>query len=391
MSKKFTIEQVQDIFNNFGLQVLETESKGIDYKYKCIDKDGYLYSRSAHSAQATLKKGRKNNGHIFSTKNPYFYDNMIHYIDKYVKNGTILLTPKDRIKNIDQDLKFRCGECGREYSSTWHNFFDKKEKCCIFCFNQKRKYGEVPGNHRDSNKFHIEARKRGLLVLDGPQIRYHDKINVQDVEGYRGVIWASRLLEGSSFERFSVRNPFTIDNLRVFAFKNGWDCIIYNQEYKGDKMPIKMLCSCGNEFTVDTNHFVAGKFQCNECRIKQSHIAKSVQNYLEDNKILYNKEKTFEGCENKKKLPFDFYLPDYNACIEVDGIGHFRPVAFGGQKDEAQYIYEQRVQNDFIKTKYCKNNDIPLLRLPFWEIENGNYKNLISDFILSIESNDFNK
>ena len=125
MSKKFTIEQIQDIFNNFGLKVLESETKGIDYKYKCIDEDGYLYSRSAHSAQATLKKGRKNNGHIFSTKNPYFYDNMIHYIKNYVKNGTVLLTLKNEIKNIDQDLKFRCGECGREYSSTWHNFFIK--------------------------------------------------------------------------------------------------------------------------------------------------------------------------------------------------------------------------------------------------------------------------
>lgn len=391
MRKKFTLEQIQDIFSNFGLTVLETEAKGIDYKYKCTDKEGYLYSRSAHSAQSTFKKGRKNNGHIFSTKNPYFYENMLHYIKKYVDNKTVLLTPKDEVKNIDQKLKFRCGECGREYSSTWHSFFNKKEKCCVFCFNQKRKYGEISCNHKDSNKFHIEAKERNLIVLDGPQIHYHDKIVVQDSNGYRGVIWASRLLEGSNFEKFSVRNPFTIDNLRIFAFLHGWDCIIYNQEYKGDKIPLKMLCSCGNEFTVDTNHFVTGKFQCNECRIKQSHIAKMVQNYLDESRISYEKEKTFIDCINQKKLPFDFYLSDYNACIEVDGIGHFRPVAFGGNKEEAQNIYNQRIINDSIKNKYCKDNNIPLLRIPFWEIEKGNYKELIDNFILSIESNDFNK
>ena len=391
MSKKFTIKQVKEVFEKFGLAVLESEAKGIDYKYKCIDKNGYLYSRSVHSAQATLKKGRTNNGHIFSTKNPYFYDNMLHYIQDIINNGTLLLTPKDKIENIDQNLKFRCGECGREYSSTWHSFFNKKEKCCAFCFNQKRKHGEISTNHKDSDKFHIEAKKRGIIILDGPQIHYHDKVNVQDTEGYRGVMSASRLIEGSNFEKFSVRNPFTIDNLRIFSFKHGWDCMIYNQDYKGDKMPLKILCSCGNDFIVDTNHFIAGKYQCNECRVKQSNISKIVQNYLESNDIIYSKEKTFIGCINKRKLPFDFYLPEYNACIEVDGVGHFRPVAFGGQKDNAQKMYEQRIQNDSIKTEYCKNNNIALLRLPFWEIENGNYKNLISDFILSIESNDFNK
>ena len=42
MSKKFTIEQVQEIFDKFGLTVLDNEPKGIDYKYKCIDV--FIYS-----------------------------------------------------------------------------------------------------------------------------------------------------------------------------------------------------------------------------------------------------------------------------------------------------------------------------------------------------------
>lgn len=109
MSRKFTIEEIQGIFDNFGLTVLNKEAHGMDYKYDCVDVEGYRYSRSPHSAQATLKKGRKNNGHIFSTKNPYFYDNMLHYIARNVNNGTILLTRKKDIKNIDQYLDFKCG------------------------------------------------------------------------------------------------------------------------------------------------------------------------------------------------------------------------------------------------------------------------------------------
>ena len=391
MSKKFTIEQVREVFEKFGLEVLESEAKGIDYKYKCIDKDGYLYSRSTHSAQATLKKGRKNNGHIFSTKNPYFYENMIHYIENNVTNGTVLLSKKEEIKNIDQYLKFRCGECDREYSTTWHIFLRNDDHICNFCFKRKRAKGEVNTNHQDTNKFHIEALKNGLVILGDCNIKYHDKVLVQDKDGYRGIMFPSSIIRGCSFEKFGIRNPYTIDNIRILAFNKGWNCIVYNQEYKGDKIPLKMMCSCGNDFYVDLNHFVAGKYQCNECRVKQSAIATSVELWINKNNLHYEKEKTFEDCRSKKPLPFDFYLKDYCACIEVDGIGHYRPVAFGGQKEKAQYIYEQRVQNDLIKTEYCKNNNIPLLRIPFWEIENGDYEDLLNNFILSIEINDLNK
>lgn len=391
MGKKFTIEQVKEIFEQFELTVLEDEAKGIDYRYKCMDKEGYLYSRSVHSAQATLKRGRKNNGHIFSTKNPYFYENMIHYMDNSVTNGTVLLSKKEEIKNIDQYLKFRCGECGKEYSTTWHIFLRNDDHICNFCFKRKRARGETNTNHKDTNKFHMEAQKRGLIILDDCNIKYHSKILVQDTNGYRSLMAPNSIMRGSSFERFSVRNPYTIDNIRIFAFNKGWDCIVYNQEYKGDKIPLKFMCACGNDFYVDINHFVDGKYQCNECRFRQSAIAAKVELWLNQNHIVYSKEKKFDDCKNKKPLPFDFYLDDFNACIEVDGVGHYRPVAFGGRKEEAQNIYEQRVQNDLIKTEYCKNNNIPLLRLPFWIIENDDYEGLLYDFILSIESNDFNK
>lgn len=391
MSKKFTIEQVQEIFDKFGLTVLDNEPKGIDYKYKCIDKDGYLYSRSAHSAQATLRNGRKNNGHIFSTKNPYFYENMLHYIKNNVPNGTVILSKKEDIKNIDQYIKFRCGECGREYTTTWHIFMKNTYHICNFCFNQRRSKGKTNTKHKDTNKFHIEAWKNGLAILWDGDIKYKDKVIVQDKNGYRGVMTSSSIINGSSFERFSIRNPYTIDNMRIFAFNKNWDCIIYNQEYKGDKVPLKLLCSCGNDFYVDLNHFVAGKYQCNECRVKQSAIASRVELWLNKNGFYYEKEKTFEDCRDKKQLPFDFYLPEFNACIEVDGVGHYRPVAFGGDKEKAVILYQERVKNDQIKTEYCIKNSIPLLRLPFWIIEKEEHYNELENFILSIKRNELDK
>lgn len=385
MSQKFTYEQTKEIFEAVGLELLETESKGVDYKYDCKDSEGYFYKRSTHTCQHTLKMKKRYQSDIdytFSTRNPYFYKNMLLYMEKRDNQGTKLLTPKEDIRNVDMRLTFKCGLCGREFTQTWHTFVKKKDKCCNMCFNQKRAKGETNTKHIDSNKYHEQARKNGVVILDGPQIKYKDKVTVQDKEGYRGLTSSAVIMREEGFERFGYRNPYALDNLRLFAFKKNWDCVIYNQEYKGHNYKFKVMCGCGNDFEVDAVHFTEGKYQCNECRVKQSAIAAKVELWLNAHTIEYQKEKRFEQCVYKKTLPFDFYLPQYNSCIEVDGLGHYRPVNFCGNKERAKKTYEQRQIIDEIKTKYCEDNNIPLLRLPFWEIEDDKtYKTRLEQFL----------
>ena len=71
-------------------------------------------------------------------------------------------------------------------------------------------------------------------------------------------------------------------------------------------------------------------------------------------------------------LPFDFYIPDKNLCIEFDGIQHFEPTRFNKKMthEEAIENYNQQVIKYNIKTNYCKNNDINLLRIPYTEFKN---------------------
>ena len=232
-----------------------------------------------------------------------------------------------------------------------------------------------------------------MCILDDCSVRYHSKIIVQDTDGYRGTTSPEVIMNDSTFERFGYRNPFALDNLRLFAFKKGWKCVIYNQEYKGTDKPFKVLCECGNDFYVDVGHFIGGKHQCNECRVKQSKIASDVQRWLEQHNIAFEKEKHFEGCVYKNLLPFDFYLSRYNACIEVDGLGHYRAVNFNGDKEKGQKSFERIQITDKIKTEYCEKHNIPLLRLPFWVIEKEEYGEELQKFInnLSIKSNELNK
>jgi len=59
--------------------------------------------------------------------------------------------------------------------------------------------------------------------------------------------------------------------------------------------------------------------------------------------------------------------------IEFDGEQHERPVTFGGMsKDRALKIYEETKQRDKLKNKYCKENNIELLRIPYSKLNSIN-------------------
>ncbi len=81
--------------------------------------------------------------------------------------------------------------------------------------------------------------------------------------------------------------------------------------------------------------------------------------------IQFVKEKKFEDCKNSKvgrycrRLPFDFYLPDYNLLIEYDGEQHFKPVdIWGGEEGFAR----QQIL-DGIKNKFAADHKIKLIRM----------------------------
>ena len=58
-------------------------------------------------------------------------------------------------------------------------------------------------------------------------------------------------------------------------------------------------------------------------------------------------------------MRFDFYLPDYNTCIEFDGEQHFKPIKHFGGKER----FKQQQKNDQIKNDYCVENNIALIRI----------------------------
>lgn len=143
-------------------------------------------------------------------------------------------------------------------------------------------------------------------------------------------------------------------------------------------------CDCGNITRVSVNDLRRdlygdktrhGTYSCG-C-LSKSVGEKKVKTQLELLQIKFKREKTFKDCINPKtgrKLRFDFYLPDYNCCIEYDGFTHF--VASGGWNTEENLAGIQ--YRDNIKNTFCKDNNIRLVRIPCTD-----FNEIDTDYILS--------
>jgi very-short-patch-repair endonuclease len=113
---------------------------------------------------------------------------------------------------------------------------------------------------------------------------------------------------------------------------------------------------CGNIYDVSPTRFLSGD-RCPIC--KSSKGENKISEWLENRKIQFEREFSFEDLKFINPLRFDFFLSDSNTLIEYDGEFHYEPI-FGLDK-----LSEQKY-NDHLKDEYCKQKGIKLIRIPYW-------------------------
>jgi len=121
------------------------------------------------------------------------------------------------------------------------------------------------------------------------------------------------------------------------------------------KVPI--ICDKHGIFHQTINNHMNIKNGCPICN--ESKGEKVVREYLEENNIIFNQEYRFS---NFKRYSFDFYIEDSNLVIEYDGEYHYKEI----KNREEQLIKTQ--ERDKMKNKYCKDNGINIIRIPYWDI-----------------------
>lgn len=134
-------------------------------------------------------------------------------------------------------------------------------------------------------------------------------------------------------------------------------------------------CECGNECDVNGSFLRRGLTQSCGC-ITSSIGEINIQKILQENGIEYKKEYTVKEIGN---LRFDFALLENEKVIrliEFDGIQHYSDISGIWNKNDS---LERRQERDQKKNAWAAANNIPLVRIPYWERDNITLDMIIGD------------
>lgn len=128
-------------------------------------------------------------------------------------------------------------------------------------------------------------------------------------------------------------------------------------------------CDCGTICEKNSNSLVSGVVKSCGCLI--SYGEERIRFLLNEHNIPFECQKTYDTCRfsNGTLARFDFLIND-SYLIEYDGEQHY----FGwGQNLDNLKIQQER---DAYKTQWCKNNNIPLIRIPYTKKESLSIEDL---------------
>lgn len=141
-------------------------------------------------------------------------------------------------------------------------------------------------------------------------------------------------------------------------------------------------CSCGTEIDVQANNLKNGHtISCGCIHSKGEFI---IRQCLNDLQLKYKTEFTFLDLP-KRRFDFAIFNNEQLKCvIEFDGKQHYSFINTWHQTEEEFIKCQQRDQE---KNEYCQKHNIPLVRIPYWELDNINKEWLLNK-IQEITQND---
>lgn len=140
---------------------------------------------------------------------------------------------------------------------------------------------------------------------------------------------------------------------------------------KNDGTYVKCQCQCGNIISVRWNNLTSKRTK--SCGCIKSFGEQKISEILRLNKITFKQEVSFDDLhgENGGLLRFDFGIYSQDKLIkliEYQGEFHYQDPPLGWT--------DVRI-SDLIKKEYCELHQIPLLLIPYWELDNININTLL--------------
>lgn len=136
------------------------------------------------------------------------------------------------------------------------------------------------------------------------------------------------------------------------------------------KKEVYWKCANGHSWPARIYHRSAGE-GCPYCKVSKGE--KKITNFLRARNIPFKSEYTFDDCVHKDKLRFDSAIFDKKGSlaflVEYDGEQHYKPVDFSGKGNGTNELKINQAR-DKIKTDYCRQRRIPLVRISYKDYDN---------------------
>ena len=245
-----------------------------------------------------------------------------------------------------------------------------KGQCCTLCTEERIKISKdefiESCNKIHNYKYNYELVNyktlRDKVKIICPSHGIFEKNATHHIHNTKGCPECSRLKKLS----MNIHEFIKISNK---TFNNKYD---YSKSiFKNKKSKIEIICPLHGQFSKRPIEHINGS-GCPICKESKGEI--KIRELLNKYKVNFISQKEFEGCEYKKNLKFDFYIPKFNSCIEYDGPQHSEIIeTWGGIKK----LKETQIR-DNIKNKFCTDNKIDLLRIKFTDYKN--IENILAEY-----------
>lgn len=259
-------------------------------------------------------------------------------------------------------IKIMC-HCGKEFECSITNVKQKKEVQCNDCSYESFRM----------NKELIEFGNR-CKVLDIEN--YTNENSTLSFKCYCGEIFFRTLksfkmnnkeCEKCSRSRISENQRLDFEDIKKEVMSS--ECLLVSEksDYTNQYSKLSFRCSCGNIFERSLCNFRRLEKKCSLC--SSSRGEKEVARLLSEKNICFKQEYKFDDLNSEKgfSLRFDFAVfndtGELISLIEYDGEFHYEALI-------SEQEFRKQKHHDNLKNKYCIKNNIPLIRIPYFEYEN---------------------
>lgn len=291
------------------------------------------------------------------------------------------ITPLEKYPNNNHTkMKVKCNTCGHIWSSTPQSLLQKCKNSeyngCPNCAKEIRK-----NKTRKTHKQFVEellSINRNIIPLE-KYVNNNTKILCEcRICHNEWMVTPDKLLSGRGcpechYNKIRIERSYSRDEFINKLSHINSDIMLIG-DYVNGRTKTTLYCKkCGFIWQATPFPLLKG-VGCPHCNQSKGEL--KIKKYLKSKNINFETQKVYDDCKLIKPLRFDFYLPAYNLCIEFDGRQHFMSVdIFGGEEE-----FIKTKERDAAKNKYCKDNNIKLLRISYMEYDR--IEDIISETIM---------